>query len=72
MSADGQTVWSFGDGDNGKLGLGTTSDRNTPEVRQKINWHTPIINTKAEGCSGSWESGGEESLLWSSVYSCST
>jgi E3 ubiquitin-protein ligase HERC1 len=32
VSADGQTVWSFGDGDNGKLGLGTTSDKCTPEV----------------------------------------
>jgi hypothetical protein len=65
-------VWSFGDGDNGKLGLGTTSDKCTPEVRQELTDTPPLLIDMVKGYSGSWELGGEESLLWSSVYSNST
>jgi len=30
MSADGNTTWSFGDGDYGKLGLGNSTAKATP------------------------------------------
>ena len=30
VSADGQTLWAFGDGDYGKLGLGNTTTKSTP------------------------------------------
>ncbi|KAK7862054.1 hypothetical protein R5R35_011478 [Gryllus longicercus] len=31
VSSDGSTVWSFGDGDYGKLGLGNTTTQRTPQ-----------------------------------------
>ncbi|XP_066271875.1 probable E3 ubiquitin-protein ligase HERC1 [Branchiostoma lanceolatum] len=31
VSADGNTVWSFGDGDYGKLGLGNSTAKSTPQ-----------------------------------------
>ena len=30
MSGDGQMLWAFGDGDYGKLGLGTSTAKNVP------------------------------------------
>ena len=30
VSTDGQTVWAFGDGDYGKLGLGNSTAKSTP------------------------------------------
>ena len=30
VSADGETIWAFGDGDYGKLGLGNTTAKSTP------------------------------------------
>ncbi|XP_071541149.1 LOW QUALITY PROTEIN: probable E3 ubiquitin-protein ligase HERC1 [Panulirus ornatus] len=31
LSADGNTVWAFGDGDYGKLGLGNSTSKSTPQ-----------------------------------------
>ena len=33
VSADGSTVWAFGDGDYGKLGIGSTAAKSSPQVR---------------------------------------
>jgi alpha-tubulin suppressor-like RCC1 family protein len=32
VSSDGNLVWAFGDGDYGKLGLGNTATKSTPQV----------------------------------------
>jgi len=32
VSFDGNLVWAFGDGDYGKLGLGNTATKSTPQV----------------------------------------
>ena len=32
VSADGSTVWAFGDGDYGKLGIGSTAAKSSPQV----------------------------------------
>lgn len=32
VSADGMTVWAFGDGDYGKLGLGNSTAKSSPQV----------------------------------------
>lgn len=32
ISMDGNSVWAFGDGDYGKLGLGNTVTKSTPQV----------------------------------------
>jgi energy-coupling factor transporter transmembrane protein EcfT len=32
VSADGNTVWAFGDGDYGKLGLGSSTAKTSPQV----------------------------------------
>ncbi|KAF0297934.1 putative E3 ubiquitin-protein ligase HERC1 [Amphibalanus amphitrite] len=37
VSADGATVWSFGDGDHGKLGLGSTASKTTPQVVEAMS-----------------------------------
>ena len=31
ISTDGNTVWAFGDGDYGKLGLGNSTAKSTPQ-----------------------------------------
>ncbi|XP_033633807.1 probable E3 ubiquitin-protein ligase HERC1 isoform X2 [Asterias rubens] len=36
VSADGSTVWAFGDGDYGKLGIGSTAAKSSP---QKVEGH---------------------------------
>lgn len=36
VSADGNTVWCWGDGEGGKLGLGGTSGHNTPQVVETL------------------------------------
>lgn len=33
VSADGMMVWAFGDGDYGKLGLGNSTAKSSPQVR---------------------------------------
>lgn len=33
VSADGTMVWAFGDGDYGKLGLGNSTAKSSPQVR---------------------------------------
>ena len=40
VSADGNTVWAFGDGDYGKLGVGNSTAKSFPQV-----WHTFAENT---------------------------
>lgn len=32
VSADGMMVWAFGDGDYGKLGLGNSTAKSSPQV----------------------------------------
>lgn len=32
VSADGSMVWAFGDGDYGKLGLGNSTAKSSPQV----------------------------------------
>lgn len=36
VSTDGSMVWAFGDGDYGKLGLGNSTAKSSPQVR--IHW----------------------------------
>lgn len=33
VSTDGSMVWAFGDGDYGKLGLGNSTAKSSPQVR---------------------------------------
>ena len=37
LSTDGNVVWSFGDGDYGKLGIGSTVATTRPVVVSKLN-----------------------------------
>ncbi|XP_071965475.1 probable E3 ubiquitin-protein ligase HERC1 isoform X2 [Antedon mediterranea] len=37
ISADGNTVWAFGDGDYGKLGLGNCTAKSTPQKIESFN-----------------------------------
>ncbi|XP_049838129.1 LOW QUALITY PROTEIN: probable E3 ubiquitin-protein ligase HERC1 [Schistocerca gregaria] len=37
VSKDGNTVWSFGDGDYGKLGLGSTATKSTPQKVKNLS-----------------------------------
>ncbi|KAG8223097.1 hypothetical protein J437_LFUL002045 [Ladona fulva] len=37
VSSDGYTVWSFGDGDYGKLGLGNCTTKSTPQKIESLN-----------------------------------
>lgn len=34
VSADGMMVWAFGDGDYGKLGLGNSTAKSSPQVAE--------------------------------------
>ena len=44
VSADGMMVWAFGDGDYGKLGLGNSTAKSSPQVRgcRLAPTHTPL------------------------------
>lgn len=51
VSADGMMVWAFGDGDYGKLGLGNSTAKSSPQVqpaRERIECkiETVIFNSK--------------------------
>ncbi|XP_028516065.1 probable E3 ubiquitin-protein ligase HERC1 isoform X2 [Exaiptasia diaphana] len=37
VSSDGNTVWAFGDGDYGKLGLGSSTAKTSPQVIEALN-----------------------------------
>lgn len=37
VSADGSMVWAFGDGDYGKLGLGNSTAKSSPQVSIGFN-----------------------------------
>jgi alpha-tubulin suppressor-like RCC1 family protein len=37
VSADGSMVWAFGDGDYGKLGLGNSTAKSSPQVSYALN-----------------------------------
>ena len=41
LSDDGETVWAFGDGDYGKLGLGTTTAKTLP-TRVEVLSHVGV------------------------------
>lgn len=46
MSSDGNTVWGFGDGDYGKLGLGGSAAKSVPQKITGISG----LGVKSVGC----------------------
>lgn len=43
VSADGMTVWAFGDGDYGKLGLGNSTAKSSPQVFRLFQYPMTIL-----------------------------
>lgn len=49
VSADGMMVWAFGDGDYGKLGLGNSTAKSSPQVGAAAPPRPRFVSGDGEG-----------------------
>lgn len=49
VSADGMMVWAFGDGDYGKLGLGNSTAKSSPQVSAAALQRPHFVSDDDEG-----------------------